>query len=145
MKIQLIKCFTWASVLGVILFYERGCQHLELLPSFCRVDKGRVLRAFISSSQIEDRFKDSLYIYLRMPIYAWNIKFHVIWLFYVSVLWTAHSCWYCSEQIRNKASVYSSQDKWNFQISSCLVKPVAPNKCLFLRLFKLDLPKICIE
>lgn len=42
--------------------HERSCRHPELLPSFQGMDKGRVLRAFISSSQIEDRVKDSLYV-----------------------------------------------------------------------------------
>lgn len=54
-------CFGF-SPLGLIISYEKGCQHLELLPSFHRVDKDRVLTAFVSSPEIEDRFKYSLYV-----------------------------------------------------------------------------------
>lgn len=54
----------------------RGCQHPELLPSFIRIEKGMILKAFISFSQIQDRLKDSLFVdaYLYMK---YKIPYHL--------------------------------------------------------------------
>lgn len=52
----------------------------------------------------------------------------------------AYSHWHFPKQIKNKASTCGSRDKGNLEMSSDLAKAVPP-KCLFLRLFKLGLPK----